>query len=246
MVMKDKPGTNAFTLMELLVIMAIIAILMGLLVPGVHVLRENGRAADCSNNLRQWGLAMSTYLDDKRGIFPSDGTDGGGGPPSAAKPDAWYNVLPPYLGVKTMKELAQSGDVVTPGYGKSPFICPNSRSASSDSSRSFYSSYAMNYWINAEKDDKSFSSPLRLTQIKNPGVFVIISESPDGKMASVHPSVMMSDDGLTGFRHRGSANALFADGRVAKIPYKTGWRSGMGLSDNAGHFQWNPQNDNVQ
>jgi prepilin-type processing-associated H-X9-DG protein len=65
-------------------------------------------------------------------------------------------------------------------------------------------------------------------------------------MASVHPSVMMSDDGLTGFRHRGSANALFADGRVAKIPYKTGWRSGMGLSDNAGHFQWNPQNDNVQ
>ena len=245
--LRPRAGRAGFTLIELMIVIAIIATLAGLMTGAIGYVQNSAKRNECLNNLRQWGGAMSLYLDEHRSrLFPTAYNGS-----SLDDGEAWFNALPPYLekGSATASykdRIAAGSDIPHPGLGgKSPFICPSDdASAWSDAERkSYYSSYSVNGWI-------SKGRRVRDSQLKFPSAFVVMSETCHGNGAGeaggVTPATLVdSATGATAFRHNRSVNLLFADGHAANYKQTVVWNESDSASDecNLGGLQWNPDLD---
>ncbi|EEF61022.1 prepilin-type N-terminal cleavage/methylation domain-containing protein [Pedosphaera parvula] len=122
-------GRLAFTLVELLVVLAIIAILASLLFPAIARTKESGRSAGCLSNLHQLGIALQLYVQDNENHLP--------------KMYDWstnllLNTIGPSM-VQVLSNYASSANV---------FRCP------SDNQKLFEitgSSYSWNFLLNGEE-----------------------------------------------------------------------------------------------
>lgn len=66
----NKVKQNCFTLIELLIVIAIIAILAALLLPALQNARERGMASNCTSRIKQFGMINMSYADDYKGYTP--------------------------------------------------------------------------------------------------------------------------------------------------------------------------------
>src|SRR5262245_49820062 len=91
-----------FTLVELLVVIAIIGVLVALLLPAVQTAREAARRMQCTNNLKQIGLAIHNYHDIHNRfpsgfLFQAPGMNGRGDRPNRAPGFSWHSLILPQL-----------------------------------------------------------------------------------------------------------------------------------------------------
>ncbi len=86
---------HGFTLLELLVALAIVAILLALLLPAIQQVREAARRTTCRSHLRQIGIALHSYHDVHRCVPPGEVSEWG--PPDFGGGWGWGTFLLPYL-----------------------------------------------------------------------------------------------------------------------------------------------------
>ena len=84
---------GGFSLVELLMTIAIIALLAGMLLPAITLIRRSAQETSCRNNLRQVGIAAFAYAGDHDGHLPAVEL-----PPIASGRVCWAYTLSPYLG----------------------------------------------------------------------------------------------------------------------------------------------------
>ncbi|GIW98330.1 MAG: prepilin-type N-terminal cleavage/methylation domain-containing protein [Pirellulaceae bacterium] len=112
---------RGFTLVELLVVIAIIGVLVGLLLPAVQAAREAARRMECSNNLRQLGLALLNYESTyKKFVYRSGGTfDGTGSGLLDSNRGRLSGFIPllPFMEQSNMYSRIQAGDANNPPHG---------------------------------------------------------------------------------------------------------------------------------
>lgn len=120
---------RAFTLVELLVVIGILAVLIAVLMPSLAAARRSAKTVQCASNLRQVCNGLIGYASENRGKFPPN--IGG------ANKQFWYDLDRAGSWISAVKNA--SG-----GIGGGVLVCPDTDNT--------YRSYAMNHWASSKVD----------------------------------------------------------------------------------------------
>jgi len=204
-----------FTLIELMVVVAIIAILASLLLPSLGAAREKGKSMKCVCNLKQYGTAMAMYADDCSEWLPLlyDGSSGY----SLIYKRALF--LEYYIG-KPVKQSDANGDYVLPP----GMVCANYKSTTGDpmeivGGKARLYGYGINGQGLNDANGITFTpnSAYRLPKVKNASAKLLAIEVNTwwSSHSMANPALLDSDQKIVYRRHLGNqSNAVFFDGHV--------------------------------
>lgn len=251
----NRPSTAlAFSLVELLVAISVIALLIGLGLPAMNRTKAIAQQTLCQSRLRQWAMAFEIYTMDNKGFFPHvDGRDRTSSNPQTDSERAdyyfgWIDVIPPLMGEKPWRDY---------DYGKKPgqdtiFQCPSARLVSDESykyrpRRTGYFSYAMNSCLELDENcwppygsietDWQMFSFLNMSSIRNSARLILLFDQlldPEkgygGKMFNATAGKYCGSYPKS-FSARHARPKGLLGGSILYTDYHVGWKTSVWKSD---------------
>jgi prepilin-type N-terminal cleavage/methylation domain-containing protein/prepilin-type processing-associated H-X9-DG protein len=235
---QNKPA--GFTLIELLVVIAIIAILAAMLLPALAKAKEKARSAQCINQLKQIGMAMSMYADDNQNtLWNVDGAIPNGGQWTASPP------ITSLLDPSDRRAYWVLGYLNYFSKSKNLFRCPSAKRV--DEWLETGLRYPTEWWLNSSYGMCRYivrpvagGQPLRLTGFGYPTTTIFCQDSAEQLMEGEDDSIGLFPGrteiltqwkyGLAGlypgvnmewewYRHNKRCQTTWLDGHVGSIKY---------------------------
>ena len=183
---------RGFTLVELLVVIAVIAILASLLLPALAKAKTKVRATACLNNLKQLGIGATMYCDDNEDTLPQ----------SAHQHASWVGRLQPYTGTNVYRCPVDKNENRLYSYAVNDFLTAHPFGAA-------------NLDFSKLTSLPSPSDTFYVGECANEYESVDHFHFADASAGGYSPAVFPTQVAVT--RHEAGANYLFADGHVEKL-----------------------------
>ena len=239
----SRTGAGGFTLVEMLTVVTIVTILAALLLGGLATALKRARRAQCSNNVRQLGVAAQLFVSDSH-VYPLHTNPGGSKGSYPEHRTSWIGAL--------QGALDKGPRMQNPGdrkwYEQGIWACPSASRPSSFPDGRGYNAYGYNgfglsptgvapgrrafglggHFGWGAGPDQSMAPPVGEAEVANPAQLILLGDGLEGGGGVVVDGLLvvhrnpaaadfMGSTGRSNSRHSGKANIAFCDGHVEAV-----------------------------